>query len=55
MNRDDSDDCVIDLNRRAILESAVTLGLASAVSPISQLSAASAPTIPAQARLYLWP
>lgn len=47
MNRDDSDDGAIDLNRRAILESAVTLGLASAVSPSSQLSAASAPTIPA--------
>jgi hypothetical protein len=28
MDRDDSDDVVIDLNRRAILESAVTLGLA---------------------------
>jgi hypothetical protein len=47
MNRDDSDDGVIDLNRRAVLESAVTLALASAVSPSSQLSAASAPTIPA--------
>ena len=44
MSRDDSAGGVIDGNRRAILESAVTLGLASAVSQIYPLSAAGAPT-----------